>query len=358
MSKCFSQAATFLTPTAIKRAMFGEELLEKKLTIPKPVIRHQAQVIEKEEDPAALTEDHIIYIRNNDAIISLINNYRKQNGVQIFIFIEPNNFVSLIAKNASEFPMIFLRIPIDEKNCFAKQSISCYEFPIDQITSKISKDIKTKYYTISYKRNLTNIDFSLMIYGISNEIVNDISITGITVYPPNYISYLLEDNFALSYTSEKSDISMMTFLQTGIIMLERNVSANSNFSITRVGTTEAEFVVENEEFKFILSDNRKRESKAVARKKDALVWAFSDKKITYKLEKFVSLFKAGFSKATHHMSQIYFVFTKFIKWYLFIKVVTPLKIDDNTQFTSFGKVFNSCDQIIECYACNPVQEEK
>ena len=304
MSKCYEQAVTFLTPTAIKRAMFSEDLIEKKATIPKPIIRHQAQIFEKEEDPVSITDDHIIFIRNNYAIISLINNYRKQNAVQVYIFIEPNNFVSLIAKNASEFPMILLRIPIDDKNCFAKQSVSCYEFPIDNIASKISKDIKSTYYTISYKRNLSSIDFSLMVYGISNEVINDISISGINVFTPNYISSLLEDDFTLILSAERSDITMMTFLQMSIIMLERSTNTANNFSITRVGNTEAEFIVENEEFKFILSDNRKKESKTVARKKDSMMWSFPDKRTVYKLEKFISLFKAGFSKSTHHMSQI------------------------------------------------------
>ena len=356
-SQCYSQAVTFLTPAAIKRAMFGEALLEKKSIIPKPIIRHQAHIIEKDEDNIKISEDNIIFIRNNYAIISLINNYRKQNAVQIYIFIEPNNFVSLIAKNASEFPLILLRIPIDDKNCFAKQSISCYEFPIDNIASRITKDIKSTYYTISYKRNETTVDFSLIVYGINNEVVNDISISGINVFTPNYISSLLEDDFTLMLTTETSDITMMTFLQMGIIMLKHNKDSNNSFSVTRTGNTEAEFVVEEDAFKFILSDNRKKETKVVATRESSLVWAFPNKNTTYKLEKFISLFKAGFSKPTHHMNQIYYVFTKFVKWYLFIKIVTPLKIEEAPKMMQFGKLFNSCDQIIECYACNPAQEE-
>ena len=350
MTHYYSQAVTFLTPTAIKRAMFSEALLEKSLVIPKPVIRHQLQVFEKEDNPIEITDDHIIFIKNNYTILSLINNYRKQNAVQIYIFVEPNNFVSLIAKNPNEFPMILLRIPIDDKGCFAKQSTSCYEFPIDSISSKIGKE-KSNVYTISYKRKGTGIEFSLMLYGVNNEVIDDITVSSINVFTPNYISSLLEDNYTLMLSSETSETNMMMFLQMNILMFKKNTDQNSIFAITKVGNTEGEFVVEDDEFKFITTDNRKLESKTVATKSDSIVWSFPQKKTSYKLEKFISLFKAGFSKPNHHMNKVYYVFTKFIKWYMFIKVITSLQIDD-VKYQEFGKIFHSNNQIIECYACN------
>lgn len=354
MSDYYSQAITFLTPAAIKRAMFGEELMEKKMIIPKPVVRHQTQTIEKRPETAQITDDHIIYIRNNYAIISLINNYRKQNAVQIYIFVEPDNFVSLIAKNSSEFPMVLLRIPIDDKNCFAKQSVSCYEFPIDSITSKIGKDIKSTSFAITYKRNSQNISFSLIVYGLSEEVLIDIYVDSINVFGPNYISSLLDDDFTLMLTSEISEATMMSFLQMPIIMLKKNTDTSNVFSITKVSNSEAEFEVNEDTLNFVQSDNRRRDKRVIATHESSYLWNLPDTRATYKLEKFISLFKAGFSKPTHGMNQVYYVFTKFIKWYFFIKVITSLKIDETSKITNFGETFNSGDQIIECYACNPV----
>lgn len=351
MSNFYSQAVTFLTPTAIKRAMFSEALMEKSMIIPKPVVRHQLQVYEKEEKPLSITDDYIIFIKNSYAILSLINNYRKQNAVQIFIFVEPNNFVSLIAKNANEFPMILLRIPIDDKTCFAKQSTSCYEFPIDNIASKIGKE-KTNVYTIAYKRKGSAIEFSLILYGVNDEIVNDITVSSINTFTQNYIASLLEDDYTKMLTSGKTDTSMMTFLQMNIIMFKRNTDHNSVFSITKIGNTEGEFIVDNNEFKFITSDNRKKEAKTVATKGDSMVWLFSEtgNKLVYKLEKFTSLFKAGFSKPNHNMNKVYYLFTRFIDWFLFIKVISSIQVDE-VKYSEFGKLFHSNDQIIECYAC-------
>ena len=270
--------------------------------------------------------------------------------MQIYIFVEPNNFVSLIAKNPNEFPMILLRIPVDDKCCFAKQSTSCYEFPIDSISSKIGKE-KSSVYTISYKRKGTGIEFSLLLYGVNNEIIDNVSVSSINVFTPNYISSLLEDNYTLMLSSDASDTNMMMFLQMNMLMFKRNTDQNSMFTITKVGNTEGEFVVENNEFKFITTDNRKTEFKTVATKADSMLWTFPQKKVSYKLEKFISLFKAGFSKPNHHMSKVYYVFTKFIKWYMFIKVLTSLQIDE-IKYNEFGKIFHSNNQIIECYACN------
>ena len=352
----YTQAITFLTPANIKKAMFSEAILAKTTGLPKPTVRHQAEVIKKELEMPTLTDDDVIFIRNDPSIISLISNYRKQNAVQIYIFVEPNNFVSLIAKNMGEFPLILLRIPIDEKNCFAKQTAACYEFPIDNITSRVGKDLKASSYSISYKRDTeSNVSFSLYMYGADNKVLSDTTISSITIYAPSHLSLLLEDNMIIATGSaETSDSTMLTFLQMSIIMLSKSADGTV-FSITRTSNTESEFVIERNQFKFVLADNRKRASNIIATKNDANIWLFPEERQTYKLENFNSLFKAGFSKPTHNMNKVYYIFTKFTKWYLFIKMITSLNIDDSSDTSSFGKLFSSNSQIIECYACNPLQ---
>lgn len=366
MSMFYNTAYTFKSIGALTRTMIANDMVEQDLPLPKPTFRRQVQISSKLETPLVIENDHVIVIRNNHTILSLISNYRKQNSVQICIVGEPD-FVSLIAKNSGEYPMILLRIPIDDKNCYVKRPSSCYEFPIDSIASRIGNDTKGITYTIEYKKTSNkDISFSLKVYGSNSEKPSmDIFIKEITTFGQNHISSLLRDDITAALISETSDVSMMSFLQMEVIMLKKNTDTSENFIVAKNGNSEAQFVIDDGKFQFILADSRKQESKIIAVKdeSDTYVWEFPETKTVYRLKEFASLFKSGFSKPTHEMGQIYYVFTKFGKQYLFVKVITSLVVDGaalkhNSMITkssniiAFGNIFKSNVQVIECYACN------
>lgn len=294
--------------------------------------------------------NYIIYIQNNANVLSLINNYRKQNKVQIVILIESDSFVTFIAKNSRKYPLILLRIPIDDKDCCAKEVLTCYEFPIDLVTTKSSASSgysKSSIYSIMYKKVGKNVAFEFKVYTGDGDLDDSSSLANVKDYTLRYINCQITDTFK-NINVQLTENPISIFMKMPILMLKQ--ATDTSLNISRINRFKSMFEVKDDVMNFVNIIEVNRKSKVIATKQDSMIWSFTEPKI-YQITDLESTLKAGFSKSLRHAKIYYFITMKDESTVFFIKVITDFQLRDIDPSASFGSIFDKSNQLIECYKC-------
>lgn len=102
----------------------------------------------------------LIAIQNDVRFINMIMNCRKQRSLIAYIFVECHLYVSCVIKNASGYPLVFIRISIDDVYTYATNTNNTYEFPIQGLLNKDIKYTKNSSYTMLFKYD-DQLDFQV-----------------------------------------------------------------------------------------------------------------------------------------------------------------------------------------------------
>ena len=107
----------------------------------------------------------IIAIQNDAKFINMIMDCRKQSSPIAHIFVESNQYISCIIKNANGYPIILIRIPIDNVYAYAQNTRNIYEFPIQKLLEKeCIKFTRNSSYTIIFRYDGQSVSFSYELY--------------------------------------------------------------------------------------------------------------------------------------------------------------------------------------------------
>ena len=362
MSKYYEHATTFLSFDAIKNGILYNDfgfasrtnvnLLSVTTVVPKVKRTTTAVVTELKSN-----KDLLLVLQNNSKIMNIMTYYRRQRYSLSYIYVEANSYIVAVIKKPTDFPLVVIRIPIDNTFNYANGEDKCYEFPIHQIQLKNIKYTKNTSYSMMYKSNKNdkNIDFVYTIYNKDGQVTNTVTISDIKVGSIDIINNLLKTEIV---TIPKEISYKNQFLKMNIIILKEIADLNNIINFINKNDKEKKYFELNEDkLLFVTEINRKSEAKELVRKEEAYVWNNFDSDIKmFELKSYDNLFKSGFSKSFNQNDKTYYVFANYLGEYFFIKLVTSLLIEKEAiAYGTFDKIFNKDHQLLECYLCSLIK---
>lgn len=305
-------------------------------------------------------ESVIIGIQNEPKFINIILNSRKQKAPLAYIFVESDyKYVTCIIKNPDGFPLVVLRLPINKKVAYAKNTDNCYEFPIADIVNKDTKFNKSYSYSMVFKHNKQSIQFIFSIYNGTNEpnnvIIDDIKVGNMTIVDSIFktdltiIPTLISNNMSMEDTA-----GLLTFNNMNILILAEVIPSNVITFMNRLYCRSKNYfkLVDNQLY-YVAEVNKKHNNAYVCSNKDSIYWnIIDDSAKMFEISQFEPLFKINYNKTISTTDRIYYVFATFLDNYMFVKIITSLDVNDDKNIGTFISTFSSEYQIIEAYLCS------
>lgn len=385
-SDFFEDSDCFLSHTALRAKIYADP------KVPHHNPTHVASLIQhsRGKKPVAnladLTKDKsiIIAIQNDARFANIIMSCRKQRSPIAHIFIESNRYISCIVKNAGGYPLIFIRIPIDNVYTYAQSTNNVYEFPIQDLLDKDIKLTKNVNYNMIFRWNGQNVVFSYEIHTgesepfrhkvpnittnnqavIDNILKADISITHPT--PTNMLYISNRPNF-ISTTAPASSATqenyLLAFNNMSILLLREVVDVNTvlQFNQRPSPKTVNYFEVKNRQMIFISEASNSVNEKFICSEEESILWTIVDngKNEKYEILPYESLFKNNYSKSVTTNDRIYYMFASYLDNFLFVKLITPFDANTTREepVKTFSKIFPKDYQILECYMCVKMSDE-
>lgn len=307
------------------------------------------------------TDDSVIIgIQNDLKFINIILNSRKQKAPLAYIFVESEyRYVTCIIKNPDGFPLVMLRLPINKKVAYAKNTNNCYEFPIVDIVNKDTKFNKSYSYTMMFRHDGQSIQFIFDIYSGTPEpnriVVNDIKVGNLDIIETIFktemvmVPQVISDDFTLHNTA-----SLLTFNNMNVMILaEVNPNNVITFANRLYCRTKNYFKLTATHLYYVTETNKKHNDTYICSEEDSYYWNIVETNTrVFEMNAFEPLFKINYSKTLATTDKIYYVFTSFLENFMFIKIITSLDLSSCNNITSFIGTFHTEYQIIEAYLCN------
>ena len=316
----------------------------------------------------------IIAIQNDVRFINIIMNCRKQRSPIAYIFVESNLYVSCIIKNANGYPLVFIRIPIDDVYTYANNTNNTYEFPIQGLLSKDIKYTKNSSYTMIFKYDGQDVNFIYELYNGDLE-PNRVTINSIGTNNQSVINGIFKnDGYGImpgigmltpfrqfsETIDQDNDNYLLSFYNMNVIILReiQDTSSVIQFNQKQSAKTSNYFEIKNGRMNFISETSKNYNEKYICSSADSIIWSdMGDETKRYDMMPFESLFKINYNKSITANDKVYYAFTSYLDHYMFIKIITPLDISSNQPIKSFTKIFSKEYQILECYVCIKYQDK-
>lgn len=314
----------------------------------------------------------IIAIQNDVRFINIIMNCRKQRSPIAYIFVESNLYVSCVIKNANGYPLVFIRIPIDDVYIYANNTNNTYEFPIQGLLSKDIKYTKNSSYTMIFKYDGQDVNFIYELYNGDLEpnrvIINSIGTNNQSVINgifkndglgiiPNILNPVKQFPGTIC---QDNDNYLLSFYNMNVIILReiQDTSSIIQFNQKQSAKTSNYFEIKNGRMNFISETSKNHNEKYICSSNDSIIWSdMGDDTKRYDVMPFESLFKINYNKSITTNDKVFYAFTSYLDNYMFIKIITPLDINSNQPIKSFTKIFSKEYQILECYMCIRCQDK-
>jgi hypothetical protein len=306
------------------------------------------------EDPNTL-----ILIQNNTNIINLIINCKGQKDVLSFIFVENPEYINIVIKNPNGFPLLLVKIPVDNIYAFSRKQSCCYDFPIKSLlSSKESKYIKNCSYNIIYRKTtneqgLSSVQFVYELYNKDNTNNTSFKQNNVNVDNLNVIDTIFK------YSKNMYEISDLpyknTFMSMNVLILKELTDVNSIISFVSKTVSQKiqyKFVITEKKLTFVLGSLRKEEVRELCTEENSILWNVgNEEKREFRLLPFECMFKTNYNKNYMNAERVYYIFGHFSGIYVFIKFISPIQIKTKPELPILNVIFPDKIQFFECYYC-------
>lgn len=370
-----SDTDCFKTYANLRETLYYKRKLPSKNIVP---IGSTHSYIKSKKPSISLTDfkndkSIIIAIQNDVRFINIIMNCRKQRSPIAYIFVESNLYVSCVIKNANGYPIVFIRIPIDDVYTYATVTNNAYEFPMQGLLRKDIKYTKNSSYTMMFKYDGQNVNFVYELYSGDLEpnriTINSIGTNNISVINGIFKNDILglATNVLTTFSpfsenmNQHNDNYLLSFYNMSVILLReiQDTSSIIQFNQKQSAKTSNYFEIKDKRFNFISETTKNHNEKYICSSVDSIIWSdMGDDVKRYDMMTYESLFKINYNKSITSNDNVYYAFTSYLDNYMFIKIITPLGINSNQPIKSFTKIFSKEYQILECYLCIKRQDEE
>ena len=298
----------------------------------------------------------ILGIRDNEQLISTLNTCKRQKMGLGYIFIESLQYVSVIIKKPNSYPLVIVRIPIEQPFVFADNNMKgiYFEFPLEQL---ILKENNTKSKNKQYRIYLTKTEnYMLTLEVLYNNEIKKRRIDNIKqcdnivineLLKPTMINYLnkfkLDRIQDIAYSINNMNIMLLRKLQNNQIpiMFDPLQSKQSAF---------LEF--DNDILKFVIKGVDKMDEQNILTKDETIYWSQIDYDTNkYVIHNYDPMFKISHYTLGTSKDSNYYIMSTFQNTYMFIKLISNQNVlinNENTVYT-FQDVFNKGTNVLEMY---------
>ena len=366
----YNKTTPVQTVTAIKKTASGSTK-NKRINIDLSAFRNDKSVI--------------LAIQNDVRFINIIMNCKKQRSPIIYMFVEPGQYITCVVKNANGYPLMFVRIPIDNVFAYAASGASnVYEFPLAQLLSKDVKFTKNNSYLLTFRHDNQNVNFEYEMYQ-GDSAPNKLTMQNVGSHSNDVINNMFNDRYGMSnqkygYVANGTELCsnfLLAFYDMNILVV-REVADIGNFvQFTQKQTTHSKNYLEltADTFNFVNECTNKREVKYLASNTDSIIWngvgmtgtgsenadgdfaslmmekPVQKKDRKFNLVSFECLFKNTYNKSITNSDKLYYVFGSYLGNFIFIKLITTLDIETVGNDNRLNKIFQKGYQIMDCYMC-------
>lgn len=343
-----------LTYDTIKNDILGikndaSSLVLRNLT--KEKIRRTKNIINISED--IKNDDSVIFsMVLNNTMITLISSYKKQKIPISYIYIDKNNgYILLIMKVISVFPIIMLKLPINENDTYVNKNLReniCFEFPMNQLNLKQYKNKNTQYQLTMRNAETLQLEFFIKNNQLEkNAIISSIKSVNMesvnllfTIDIENIMKHTIKDpivNFDMSY----------------IMMVHRvnNINENITLNTNRCKSMQTFIALDGQKMDFIHVVDNYREQYTICTKENALYWNFGMNAKIFNIEKYDNVFKLNYAKLTTTKQKLYYVILSYADLFLFVKIVYSgaVELFEKKGYTFIDVFNNHREHILEIY---------
>jgi hypothetical protein len=320
--------------------------LETRSTTPQviQIAKHSSKSLTPLED-FSFDPNIVFAIQNDPKLINIITKCRKQKSPLMFVFIESNVYITFIIKNTNSYPLILIRIPINNHYTFANETTQVFEFPIINILDKVTKVNKNTPYSLVLRNK--NNKFKLTYKYLQSELI----LKNIRVYNRTTLNEIFMTDTDLAMF--ESDNYLNDLYNSNILIINKPTNV-----IQLIDKHDSEFVLKLTEDGKLMKINDVSEintnKEIISLRSESYLWDIYDTKARYfSFPVSDSLFKQDYLKGIITNDKIYFIFGIFFNYYSLIKVITPLDISETKQKTLMN-IFNNDYQILEIYICKEI----
>lgn len=309
----------------------------------------------------------IIAIQNDVRFINIIMNFKKKSSLIAHIFVESNLYISCVIKNADSYPLVFIRIPIDDVYTYANNTNNAYEFPLQNLLKKDIKYTKNNSYTMLFKYDGQNVNFIYELYNGEPE-PNRVIINAIATNNQSVVNNIFKnDNFNMLSNSQvqfatpivqpETDDYLLSFFNMNVIILKEVVNNNNKgpFELKQLNKAKNYIEISNGQMMFVseVSNNVNEIFLCSSQGSGTLIWPVVDINAKYTISSYDPLFRTNYNKSISTNDKTYYLFTSYLNDYMFIKMTTPYSVPaEDKSANNFIKIFSKDYQFLECYLCS------
>lgn len=225
----------------------------------------------------------ILAIQNDARFINIIMNCRKQRSPVIYLFVDTNSYITCVIKNPNGYPIIFVRIPIDNVYAYSANNVNnVYELPLTNLLNKDIKYVKNNSYLMLFRHNNQNVDFD---YDMTQSETqrNKITINNISVHSMSVINNMLNDRYGMTNQNyglmpNGKDICsnfLLELYNMNVLVLKEIQDANSLIQFTQKQTNKTKnyIEVENDTMNFVNEVANSKNVKFICSSSDSIIWS-------------------------------------------------------------------------------------
>lgn len=295
-------------------------------------------------------------IRDNEQLISTLNTCKRQKMGLGYIFIESLQYISVIIKKPNSYPLVIIRIPIEQPFVYADNNMKGihFEFPLEQL---IIKENNSKSKNKQYRVYLTkNEGYELNLEVLYNNEVKKRKIDNIKQCDSIVINELLKPtmiNYLNKFKLDRITDIAYSLNNMNIVLLRKLQNNQLPITFDPLQSKQSAYLeFKDDNLRFVIKGVDRIDEQNVLTKDETIYWPqinHDDNK--YVLHNYDPMFKISHYTLGTSKDSNYYLMTTFQNSYMFIKLISDQNVlinNENTVYT-FQDLFNKGTNVLEMY---------
>lgn len=302
----------------------------------------------------------VLGIKDNDQLINTLNTCKRQKMGLGYIFIESLQYISVIIKKPNSYPLVIIRIPIEQPFIFADINMKgiYFEFPLEQL---IIKENNSKSKNKQYRIYLTkNNNYMLTLEVLYNNEIKKRTIDNVKQCDTIVINELLKLtmlNYLNTFKLDKVSDIAYSLNNMDIIFVKKLQNNQTPIVFDQLQSKQTAYLeFDKDTLKFVIKGVDRIDEQNVLTKSDTIYWPqISYDKNKYVIHNYEPMFKISHYTLGTTKDSNYYIMTTFQNTYMFIKLITDQNIvinNENNTYT-FQDLFNKGTNVLEMYLLIP-----
>ena len=341
----------------VKNSIFDNKRYISSVVSPvKSIAKHKVSTSTVLDNDWSQIPGIIMGIRDNEQLISTLNTCKRQKMGLGYIFIESLQYISVIIKKPNSYPLVIVRIPIEQPFVYADNNMKgiYFEFPLEQL---IIKENNTKSKNKQYRIYLTKTEnYVLTLEVLYNNEIKKRKIDNIKQCDSIVINELLKPtmiNYLNKFKLDRITDIAYSLNNMNIILLRRLQNNQIPIIFDQLQSKQSAYLeFQDDILKFVIKGVDRMDEQNVLTKDETIYWPqISHDSEKYVIHNYDPMFKISHYSLGTSKDSNYYLMSTFQNSYMFIKLISNQNVlinNENTVYT-FQDLFNKGTNVLEMY---------